>query len=69
MADKPEAKDKKGEEAIVGLSSDIKTLQQLTSSAEAAKRHRERSKDERALRKLEEALGEMFKESGTAEGQ
>ncbi|KAL4948358.1 hypothetical protein BDW69DRAFT_94563 [Aspergillus filifer] len=69
MADKPEAEDKRGKEATVGLSSDIKTLQQLTSSAEAAKKHREQSKDERALRKLEEAVGELLKESGSAEGK
>lgn len=38
----------KGEEATVGLKSDLKTLQQLTSSAEAAKRHR----DDSAVRTL-----------------
>jgi hypothetical protein len=34
--------------ATVGLKSDLKTLQQLTSSSEAAKKRREDSKDERA---------------------
>ena len=37
-------------------------MQQLTSSAEAAKKHREASKDERAKRSLEEAVGNMIKD-------
>jgi hypothetical protein len=43
-------------DATVGLKSDLKTLRQLTSSSEAAKKHREASKDERAKRNLEEAV-------------
>ncbi|KAJ5183284.1 hypothetical protein N7492_000900 [Penicillium capsulatum] len=54
----------KGEEATVGLKSDLKTLQQLTSSAEAAKRHRDDSKHERAERKLHEAFEAMAKSQG-----
>lgn len=55
---------KKGEEATVGLKSDLKTLQQLTSSAEAAKKHRDDSKHERAQRKLEEVFEAMAKSEG-----
>lgn len=54
----------KGEQATVGLKSDLKTLQQLTSSAEAAKKHRDDSKHERAERKLHEAIEAMAKSEG-----
>ncbi|KAJ5123793.1 hypothetical protein N7448_009890 [Penicillium atrosanguineum] len=49
----------KGEQATIGLESDLKTLQQLTSSAEAAKKRRDDSKHERAERKLHEAIEAM----------
>lgn len=62
MTERRQSNDKQAEEATVGLSSDLRTLQQLTSSAEAAKKHREQSKDERAKRKFEEAVEEMFKQ-------
>jgi hypothetical protein len=54
----------KGEQATVGLKSNLKTLQQLTSSAEAAKKHRDDSKRERAERKLNEAFEAMAKHEG-----
>jgi hypothetical protein len=54
MSDKGDPEQAK--EATVGLKSDLKTLRQLTSSSEAAKKHRESSKDERAKRNLEEAV-------------
>lgn len=54
MSDKGDTEQAK--EAAVGFKSDLKTLQQLTSSSEAVKKHREASKDERAMRSLEEAL-------------
>lgn len=59
-------------EATVGLKSDLKTLRQLTSSSEAAKKHREASKDERAKRNLYEALEGTFRqqeESGPNAGK
>ncbi|KFY97307.1 hypothetical protein V500_02148 [Pseudogymnoascus sp. VKM F-4518 (FW-2643)] len=48
MPNTEERADANQETATVGLKSDFKTLQQLTSSSEAAKKHREDSKDERA---------------------
>ena len=62
MPDESQSDRAKGEEATVGLNSDVKTIQQLTSSAEAAKKHREASKDERAKRNLDEAIGKMMKD-------
>lgn len=57
MSDRHQSASPKGEEAVVGLKSDLKTLQQLSSSASAAKKHREDSKDDRAKRELMEAIG------------
>ena len=48
MPNTEEHADANQETATVGLKSDLKTLQQLTSSSEAAKKRREDSKDERA---------------------
>jgi hypothetical protein len=48
MPNTEERADANQETATVGLKSDFKTLQQLTSSSEAAKKHREDSKDKRA---------------------
>lgn len=58
MTDQPRTP--KEEEAIVGLKSDQQTLRQLTSSARAAKQHREHNKDEKAKQDLMEAIGKAM---------
>ncbi|KFY79014.1 hypothetical protein V498_08998 [Pseudogymnoascus sp. VKM F-4517 (FW-2822)] len=52
MANAEQRADAKQETATVSLKSDLKTLRQLTSSLEAAKKHREDSKDVRAKNSL-----------------
>lgn len=56
MTDKSQHEDTKGKEAIVGVKADVKSLQQLSSSAKAAQDNRARIKDEKALRLLDEAV-------------
>lgn len=46
----------KGEQATVGMKADVKAIQQLSSSARAALEKRNRIKDEKALRLLDEAV-------------
>lgn len=58
-----------GEEASVGLKADLKTLQQLTSSAEAAKRHRDESKLKRIHGALDEAVHVVAKTDAEPENQ
>ncbi|PYI04804.1 hypothetical protein BO78DRAFT_398739 [Aspergillus sclerotiicarbonarius CBS 121057] len=47
-----------GEEAMVGLKADVKTLKQLSSSAKAVREKRENNKDEMAIRLFHEAVFE-----------
>lgn len=65
MPKNPPTGSENGEQATVGLRSDLKTLQQLTSSAEAAKKHRDDSQYERAKRKLNEAFEVAAKSEGS----
>lgn len=53
---------KKAKRATGGFFTNLKTLQQLTSPAEASKKHRDTSKNERAKRMFEEAIEEGVKE-------
>jgi hypothetical protein len=56
MADKSQHDESKGKEAIVGVRADVKSIQQLSSSAKAAQDKRHRIKNEKALRLLDEAV-------------
>lgn len=74
MADNPQSDQSKSEEAIVGVKADVKTLQQLSSSSNAAKENRNRIKEEKAIRLFEEAVqegvqGGKGQSSGTGGGK
>lgn len=60
MADRSQSDQDKGEgkgkEAVVKIAADVKTLQQLSSSAKAAQDNRKRIKDEKVLRMFDEAI-------------
>lgn len=65
MPNTEERANAKQKTATVGLKSDFKTLQQLTSSSEAAKKHREDSKDERAKNNLLASVQAMADKEGS----
>lgn len=56
MGDQSESGQGNIREATVGMKADLKTLQQLSSSARAAQRNRDNAKDEMA----KHALGNLF---------
>lgn len=56
MDTRPKQGEPKGEEAVIGVRGDVKTLQQLSSSGKAAQDHRNRNKDEKAKRMLLDAV-------------
>lgn len=55
MADKSQTEQHEGREATVGISGDVKSLQQLSSSAKAALEKRNQIKNAKAKRMLDEA--------------
>lgn len=56
MDDKSQHDGPKGKEAVVGIRADVKSIQQLSSSAKAAQDKRHRIKNEKALRLLDDAV-------------
>lgn len=67
MPENPASGAEEGKQATADLKSGINTLQQLTSSAEAAKKHRDDSKHERAERMLFEAFETTAKSQGNTD--
>ena len=64
MADNASADQSKGEEAIVGIKSDVKTLQQLSSSGAAAREKREKNQVDRGLRAIAGAFQADLQQEG-----
>lgn len=56
MADKDPSDQSKGKKFMVGIKSDVKTLQQLSSSGATAKKKREDNQTERGMRAIAGAI-------------
>lgn len=59
MPDKHPSEQSKGEKAIVGVKADVKTLQQLSSSGQAAKAKRNKNQVDRFMGFLGEAVKDL----------
>ncbi|OJD18670.1 hypothetical protein ACJ73_08700 [Blastomyces percursus] len=60
MADKKPSDRSESKEATVGFKADVKTLQLLTSSAEAYKNTRRENQAESAMNRLGDAVADFF---------
>lgn len=70
MADKASSDQSKGKEAVVGIKSDVKTLQQLSSSGAAAKKKREENQVDRGMRAIDGAIqGHLQQERDNNQGR
>lgn len=64
MTDKAPSDQSKGKEAVVGITSDIKILQQLSSSSAAAKTKREENQVDRWMQDIDGAIQAHLQQEG-----
>lgn len=69
MADQSTTGKQKGEEAVVGVKGDVKSLQQLSSSGQAARRKREENHVDRGMGAIGEAIQSELGEASSNKGK
>ncbi|GIJ86956.1 hypothetical protein Asppvi_005855 [Aspergillus pseudoviridinutans] len=68
MADQASSDQNKGKEAVVGIKADVRTLQQLSSSGQAAKKKREENQVEKGMRAIGGAIQAHLQQGSQSQG-
>ncbi|KAG2002110.1 hypothetical protein GB937_009778 [Aspergillus fischeri] len=68
MADQASSDQSKEREAVVGIKADVRTLQQLSSSGQAARKKREEHQVEKGMRAIGGAIQAHLKQGDESQG-